>query len=233
MPPLILKSFTVTYGRARGKNGSHPAALNGRGTEISDDKDKTEHLYHFLRCVVTSEPDFFVPACEDEETSTIETVFFAETVVQKESLNLKELTSPGPDEIPAKMPKELAPEASKPLALLFQTSFATGCLPSDLKSATITPLFRGGGSASANNYMPVSLTSLCCKIMEKIIKKSLMQSLEEYHLLSDVEHGFRSGRPCLTNLLFSLERWTKAHDKGNAVHAIYINFKKAFDSVPR
>nr|VZI30466.1 unnamed protein product [Spirometra erinaceieuropaei] len=68
--------------------------------------------------------------------------------------------------------------------------------------------------------------------MEKIIKKALMQFLEQHHLLSDAQHGFRSGRSCLTNLLFTLERWTKARDEGSVVHAIYIDFKKAFDSVP-
>ncbi|BHF81767.1 hypothetical protein SprV_0802490100 [Sparganum proliferum] len=68
--------------------------------------------------------------------------------------------------------------------------------------------------------------------MEKVIKKALMQFLEQHHLLSNAQHGFRSGRSCLTNLLFSLERWTNARDEGNVVHAIYINFKKAFNSVP-
>nr|VZI16802.1 unnamed protein product [Spirometra erinaceieuropaei] len=68
--------------------------------------------------------------------------------------------------------------------------------------------------------------------MEKIIKKAFVQFLEQHHLLSDAQHGFRSGSPCLTNLLFTLERWTKASDEGNVVHAIYIDFKKAFDSVP-
>nr|VZI46619.1 unnamed protein product [Spirometra erinaceieuropaei] len=69
--------------------------------------------------------------------------------------------------------------------------------------------------------------------MEKIIKKALMQFLEQHHLLrSDAQHGFRSGWSCLTNLLFTLERWPKARDEDNVVHAIYIDFKKAFDSVP-
>ncbi|BHF73658.1 hypothetical protein SprV_0401674000 [Sparganum proliferum] len=69
--------------------------------------------------------------------------------------------------------------------------------------------------------------------MEKIIKRALMQFLEQHHLLSIAQHGFLSGRSCLTNLLFTLERWTKAHDEGNAVHAIYIDFKTAFYTVPQ
>nr|VZI50958.1 unnamed protein product [Spirometra erinaceieuropaei] len=68
--------------------------------------------------------------------------------------------------------------------------------------------------------------------MEKIIKKALVQFLEQHHLLSNAQHGFRNGKSCLTNLLFTLERWIKARDEGNVVHAIYIDSKKAFDSVP-
>nr|VZI07360.1 unnamed protein product [Spirometra erinaceieuropaei] len=67
--------------------------------------------------------------------------------------------------------------------------------------------------------------------MEKIIKKALIQFVEQNRLLSDAQHGFRSGRSCLANLLFTLERWTKPRNEGNLVHAIYIDFKKAFDSV--
>nr|VZI13787.1 unnamed protein product [Spirometra erinaceieuropaei] len=198
-----------------------PLLRTAEGAEISDDKDKAEHLSQFFRSVVTN-----------EETPTLEAVFFTETIVRNELLNLKESTSPGPDAIPAKLLKRLAPEMSKPLALIFQTSFVTGCLPSDWKSATITPLFKGGSHAAANNYRPVSLTSICCNIMEKIINKALKQFIEQHHLLSDAQHGFRSGRSCLTSLLFTLKRWTKARDEGNVVHAIYIDFKKAFDSAP-
>nr|VZI29558.1 unnamed protein product [Spirometra erinaceieuropaei] len=140
--------------------------------------------------VDTSEPDFFPPTCGDEEMPIIETVFSTEATVQKELLNLKESSFPGPNAIPVKLLKELAPEMFKPLALIFQTLFVTGCLSSDWKSATITQLFKGGSRASANNYRPVSLTSICCKIMEKIIKKALMQFLEQHHLLSGAKTAF-------------------------------------------
>ncbi|BHF64082.1 hypothetical protein SprV_0200708100 [Sparganum proliferum] len=138
-------------------------------------------------------------------------------MVLTELLRLKESKSPGPDEIPAKILKELAGELSKPLSMLFHTSFETGYLPPDWKSAWITPLYKGGSRVSANNYRPVSLTSICCKIMEKIIKQ---------------QHGFRKSRSCVTNLLYCLEHWTRAVDRGDMVHVIYIDFKKAFDSVP-
>nr|VZI11365.1 unnamed protein product [Spirometra erinaceieuropaei] len=96
-----------------------PLLRTAEGVEISDDKDKAEHLSQFFRSVVTSEPAFSSPAYEDDETPTLEAVFFTESIVRNELLNLKESTSPGPDAIPAKLLKELAPEMSKLLALIF------------------------------------------------------------------------------------------------------------------
>nr|VZI32151.1 unnamed protein product [Spirometra erinaceieuropaei] len=81
-------------------------------------------------------------------------------MVLTELLRLKKSESPGPDEIPAKILKELAGELSKPLSMLFHTSFESGYLPPDWKSAWITPLYKGGSWVSANNYRPVSLTSI-------------------------------------------------------------------------
>lgn len=46
------------------------------------------------------------------------------------------------------------------------------------------------------------------------------------------QHGFTKGRSCLTNLLESLEKWTDCIDEGSGVDIIYLDFSKAFDTVP-
>ncbi|BHF62021.1 hypothetical protein SprV_0100500200 [Sparganum proliferum] len=210
-----------------------PLLRTAEGEHLTDDRAKADHLSEFFRSVFSSETGFNPSALQSfEDTPIIETVQFTEGMVLTELLRLKESKSPGPDEIPAKILKELAGELSKPLSMLFHTSFETGYLPPDWKSAWITPLYKGGSRVSANNYRPVSLTSICCKIMEKIVKQQLMQFLEQNHLLSDSQHGFRKSRSCVTNLLYCLEHWTRAVDRGDMVHVIYIDFKKAFDSVP-
>nr|VZI09754.1 unnamed protein product [Spirometra erinaceieuropaei] len=159
-------------------------------------------------------------------------VQFTEDMVLNEFLRLEESKSPGPDETPATMLKMLTSALSKPLSMLFHTSFENAYLSTDWKSSWITWLYKGGSQVSANNYRPVSLTSVCCKIMEKIIKQQLMQFLEHNHMFTDSQQGFRKGRSCVTNLLYCLEHWTRAVYRGDMVHAIYIDFKKAFDSVP-
>nr|VZI22332.1 unnamed protein product [Spirometra erinaceieuropaei] len=210
-----------------------PLLRTAEGEHLTDDRAKADHLSEFCRSVFSSETGFNPSALQSfEDTPIIETVQFTEGMVLTELLRLNESKSPGPDEVPAKILEEFACELSKPLSMLFHTSLETGYLPPYWKSAWITPLYKGGSRVSANNYRPVSLTSICCKIMEKIIKQQLMQFLEQNHLLSDSQHGFCKSGSCVTNLLYCLEHWTRAVDRGDMMHVIYIDFKKAFDSVP-
>nr|VZI24085.1 unnamed protein product [Spirometra erinaceieuropaei] len=58
-----------------------PLLRTAEGMEVSDDKDKAEHLSQFFRSVVTNEPDLLSPICEDEEKPTLEAVFFIEAIV--------------------------------------------------------------------------------------------------------------------------------------------------------
>jgi len=89
----------------------------------------------------------------------------------------------------------------------------TGTLPADWKTANIVPIFKKGDRTDRANYRPVSLTYVPCKIMESIIKDKLMGFLESNDLLCKEQHGFRSGRSCLTNLLETFENWTKTLDE--------------------
>ena len=81
-------------------------------------------------------------------------------------------------------------------------------------------------------YRPVSLTSIVCKILESIIKDSIVVHLNTFNLINTTQHGFRKGRSCLTNLLEYLETVTKFLDDGCPVDVIYLDFAKAFDKVP-
>nr|VZI11078.1 unnamed protein product [Spirometra erinaceieuropaei] len=68
--------------------------------------------------------------------------------------------------------------------------------------------------------------------MEAIVKKAIQQFCEENNILQDFQHGFRRGRSCLSNLLSCLDIWTRALEEGFEVDVVYIDFRKAFDTVP-
>ena len=55
------------------------------------------------------------------------------------------------------------------LSTIFQYSIDTGSLPSDWRDANISPGFKKGGRHLAENYRPVSLTSISCKLLEHIL----------------------------------------------------------------
>ncbi|BHF80884.1 hypothetical protein SprV_0702401200 [Sparganum proliferum] len=224
------------YLDSRLKNKDSIAVLeDDNGVGIIENSGKAEHLGRYFASVFTRETEFRSRSASNAvETAgpVLDSMLFSTAVVERELQNLKEAKSSGPDNIPAKFLKELANELSKPLANIFRSSFELGRLPSEWKTANISPIYKGGARTSANNYRPVSLTCISCKIMEAIIKKATMKFLKRNHLLSDLQHGFRQNCSCLSNLLLSTEQWTRALDEDGMVDVIYTDFKKAFDSVP-
>ncbi|BHF57687.1 hypothetical protein SprV_0100063100 [Sparganum proliferum] len=221
--------------QGRLKNKDSVAVLkDDNGVEITENSEKTELLGQYFASVFTRETEFRSHSASNAvETAgpVLDSIIFPTAVVERELKNLKEAKCSGPDNIPAKFLKELANELSEPLAHIFRSSFELGRLPSEWKTANIFPIYKGGARTNANNYRPVSLTCICCKIMEAIVKKATMEFLEQGHLLSDLQHGFRQNRSCLSSLLLSTEQWTRALDEDGRVDVIYTDFKKAFDSV--
>ena len=114
---------------------------------------------------------------------------------------LKDNKSPGIDGITPKLLKEIAEEISVPLAIMFHLSFREGTVPHEWKHANVVPIFKKGNRCKAENYRPVSLTSVVCKLLESLLRDHMVDFLEKHNLLKDTQHGFLRGRSCLTNLL--------------------------------
>jgi ribonuclease P/MRP protein subunit RPP40 len=78
----------------------------------------------------------------------------------------------------------------------------------------------------------VSLTSVTCKVMESLVREKLIDHLKENNLISDSQHGFVGGRSCATNLIAVFDAWTEILEDGGCIDTIYLDFAKAFDTVP-
>ena len=92
--------------------------------------------------------------------------------------------------------------------------------------------FKKGEKKNPGNYRPICLTSVPCKLMEKIICDAIVEHKTEIDLFSKAQHGFIKGKSCVTQLLEFLEDITQAIDNGEDVDVVYLNFCKAFDKVP-
>jgi len=79
--------------------------------------------------------------------------------------------------------------------------------------------------------LSVSLMSVPCKIMESLIRDSLVKFTESNNILPKHQHGFTQHCSCVTNLLEALEAWTEALDKRLGVDVLFLDYRKAFNSV--
>ena len=153
-------------------------------------------------------------------------------LVAKKIKAMKDNKSPGVDGIPPKLLMETVEQISIPLARVFNLSLKEGVVPFEWKEANIIPLFKKGSRNKSENYRPVSLTSVICKLLERLIKDHMVEFLVKHNLFNSSQHGFLKARSCLTNMLCFLEEITKWIDVGSPVDIIYLDFQKAFDKVP-
>ena len=98
-------------------------------------------------------------------------------------------------------------------------SLYEGKLPSDWKTAVVSPIWKKGCRTLASNYRPISLTSVVCKVLAAIIRYEIVNHVNQEKLFTKNQHGFTTGKSCLTNLLETPEDWTSAVDQGPCVDA--------------
>jgi len=110
-------------------------------------------------------------------------------------------------------------------------SFTTGIVPDKWKEANITPIFKKGDKIEPSNYRPISLTSIPCKLMERMVRDIMLNHLHKYDSITKEQHGFVKNKSCLTNLLETMDTVTHAFNDGLQTLVVFLDFQKAFDKV--
>ena len=140
-------------------------------------------------------------------------------------------SSMGPDGIHPLLLKSCSSSLSYPLYKIFQDSLRQMTLPSWWKTSLVVPLFKKGSRSDPLNYRPISLTSVCCKSLERILARSLMEYLESSLLLSEDQFSFRDGRSTEDQLLLTYDYVASAVEDSLSVFLVLFDFSKAFDVV--
>ena len=168
----------------------------------------------------------------NEKTQNIlEDMDVTEQDVIKAIEDMQSSSAPGPDKFPSILLKECKEILAPPIALLWQTSLEHGEIADMFKEQSITPIYKKGSKSVPANYRPVSLTSHLIKLFERIIRKKMVAFIEQNDLLSPNQHGFRSGRNCLTQLLHHIDEIMCDLDSDDNADVLYLDFSKAFDKV--
>lgn len=202
------------------------------GRYVEENKGLADCLNEYFCSVFTEEKEGEGPPLERMTNESFDACVFTEEDVLRLLSKVKTNKSQGPDEIHPKLLKELSGELAKPLTDLFNQSLVTGVVPEDWKLANVVPIHKKGSREESSNYRPVSLTSIVGKLMETLLKDRIVEHLKSHGLQDEKQHGFTSGRSCQTNLIDFFDWVTKIIDGGGAVDIAYLDFSKAFDTVP-
>ena len=115
--------------------------------------------------------------------------------------------------------------------LLYSSFASVGQVPSGLTRAIVTPIYKGGSASGLSNCRIISLTSVACKMVERIVVTDLLDYLRVNEIISNHQRGFLYGKSTCTNLLEALNDWTLAIKNRRSVTVAFMEYQKAFDAV--
>ena len=128
--------------------------------------------------------------------------------------------------------KENALVIAHPLTFIFNQSIREGKFPNSMKKALIVPIYKKGAKSNVDNYRPISLLNVFSKIFEKIMKKFLVDFIEANNIISHNQFGFQRGKSTQDALVLFSKNLYNNLDQSNHVLSIFVDFSKAFDTVP-
>ncbi|XP_013867620.1 RNA-directed DNA polymerase from mobile element jockey [Austrofundulus limnaeus] len=140
-------------------------------------------------------------------------------------------TSTDCDDIDMFVLKKVIEGISKPLTYISNLSFQTGTFPNKMKIAKVVPLFKTGNKHLFTNYRPVSLLPQFSKILEKLFNKRLDKFIDKHKLITESQYGFRANRSTALALVDSVEEITNSIDQKQYTIGIFLDLKKAFDTI--
>ncbi|CAM5168179.1 unnamed protein product [Natator depressus] len=205
--------------------------LNEGGNLVTEDVEKDNVLNAFFASVFMNKVSSQTTALGSTAWGGGDQLSAEKEVVRDYLEKLDVHKSTGPDALHPRVLKELVDVIAEPLAVIFENSWRSGEVLEDWKKANVVPIFKKGKEEDPGNSRPVSLTSVPGKIMEQVLKESILKHLDERKVIRNSQHGFTKGKSCLTNLIAFYDKITGSVDEGKAVDVLFLDFSKAFDTV--
>ena len=116
------------------------------------------------------------------------------------------------------------------MCFLYFGSYKTK-LPEEWKELIIVPIHKKGDKTDCNNYMGISLLPTTYRILSNILLSRLIRYAKE--IIGDHQCGFRCNRSTIDHIFCIHQILEKKWEYSEEVHQLFIDFKKAYDSVRR
>src|SRR5438093_11446429 len=187
------KFWSYVKYKTKGQHCSVPTLKTPTGELAPEPVDKANILNRHFQSVFTDKIAANAPDIPNrtEQMFSLKNIKLHKPGIINLIKNLNKHKSPGPDKISPRFLKLVPEEISEYLLLLYDKCFELKIIPSQWKTAHVTPVFKKGSRANPENYRPISLTSVLCKMFEHIITSNLATFLEENELFNRDQFGFR------------------------------------------
>lgn len=153
------------------------------------------------------------------------------TTINRALGKMKKSLGFGSDGIASNFLKIAFPVICNSICDIFNFSIFSGSFPESWKIARVAPIFKGGKPDDRSNYRPISVLPVVSRLFEKVIYDQLYQYLDKHKYLASHQSGFRSLHSVVTCLLKGTSDWYIDIDSGKYTAMIFIDLKKAFDTV--
>ena len=137
----------------------------------------------------------------------------------------------GPDKIRNKLLKAAGCTIYESLLYTYNLVLVTGIFPDDLKQSIVTPIFKDRDKRECGNYRPISVISTIAKILEMLISNQLAFYLDDNNIIVTQQSGFQKCHSTETALLDMTDQYLLNMDKGILNGVLFLDLKKAFDTV--
>ena len=225
--------FSYIKSKAKVKTKVGPL-FDKNGNLTNNSKDMAEILsQQYTKVFSKPSDDPSVPSTSDQShlKSTLSNMEINEKDFDEAIDELSSTAAAGPDGFPAMLLKKCKSKFLQPLTIIWRQSLKEGSVPAKLKRSLITPVHKGESKSIAANYRPIALTSHLIKLFEKVIRKQMIKHMNENELFNASQHGFRTGRSCLSQLLEQYDTVLSIIDDEANADVVYLDFAKAFDKV--
>ncbi len=201
-----------------------------KGCPLSDMSSIVSAFNDFFNSTFTTS-DFELPPIWSLSPPSVQlsNIEFTAEDVRQALIALNPNKAMGCDQIHPLILKLCASPLSTPLYNIFRTSLNSAILPDEWKVHKICPIPKKKNPCSVENFRPISLLCIVGKVLERLVYDKIIDFIKGK--ISKCQHGFLKNRSCLSQLLCSYAFIQEEIENSCAVDAVYLDFKKAFDSV--
>lgn len=198
---------------------------------IHDSATKADIFNKFFNSNFTRS-DYQLPPVENLPTPSLQlsTINIDSSDIFEALIQLNPSKAVGCDDISPRVLKFCATPLTVPITHLFSSSLESSLFIDEWKVHKIIPIPKKGDKSNPTNYRPISLLPILSKVFESLVYKKIISFVQPQ--ISKRQFGFLKNRSCLTQLLLSFAEIINCIENKAACNVIYLDFSKAFDSVP-